>query len=400
MQPESSGGHEYARAREVPIARTAEERILAWTRAHEELAQAQAQAQEKRARVQQRVQAQNELARAWKEVARAQEEWVQEEWVQAKPRAQKEWAQEEWAWAQEEWAWAQEEAQEEGLTRAQEWLTWAKAQAQMELAQKGVQSRWVQEKWVQEDENLVRAMWDSEWAQAREWVQTEVKVQAEVRVRALGQAAGLVEALARALAQARPRMAGEIRLLVDYIPLLEWLGEQRVTPSLPQAVQSHPPTYAEVLADLKIKAILDSITPKRRHGLARQLWGHSEHWWLIQIVAPVTRLPLELLQSILSTIIGDASNSPLVLMLVCKHWNTAVTGIWAPLKLGTRTPRHAVTRRLERNASSLDVVVDTEIGRGDFAPSEAAYEALFAAIEATSRWRSLVVQTFPEHRTD
>jgi len=169
-----------------------------------------------------------------------------------------------------------------------------------------------------------------------------------------------------------------------------------VTPFLPQAVQSHSPTYAEVLADLKIKDILDSIKPKYRHHLKRHLWGHSEHRWLIQILTPVTRLPLELLQSILSPIIDDASNSPLVLMLVCKHWYTTVTSIWAPLKLGTRTPRDAVTSKLERNPWLLDVVVDTEIDRGDFTPSEAAYEAILAAIEATSRWRSFVVESFPK----
>jgi len=50
---------------------------------------------------------------------------------------------------------------------------------------------------------------------------------------------------------------------------------------------------------------------------------------------------------------------------------------------------------LERNQWLLDTVADTEIDRGDFAPSEAAFEAIFAVIGATSRWRSLVVETFP-----
>jgi len=58
-------------------------------------------------------------------------------------------------------------------------------------------------------------------------------------------------------------------------------------------------------------------------------------------------------------------------------------------------PRDAVTSKLERNPSLLDVVVDTEIDRGDSTPSEAAFEAIFAAIEAIPRWRSLVVETFP-----
>jgi len=158
---------------------------------------------------------------------------------------------------------------------------------------------------------------------------------------------------------------------------------------------SHRPTYGEVLADLKIKEILDSIIPEHRHQLTRHLWRHSEHFWLIQIFVPVTRLPPELLQSILSTVINEASGPPLVLMLVCKLWYTTVTGIWASLKLGTRTPRDAVARKLERNQWLLDIVVDTENGRADFTPSEAAYDGIFAAIEATSRWQSLVVKTFP-----
>jgi len=105
-------------------------------------------------------------------------------------------------------------------------------------------------------------------------------------------------------------------------------------------------------------------------------------------MVPVTRHPLELLQSILSIIIDDASNSPLVLMLVCKHWYTTVTGIWALVKLVTRTPKDAITMKLKRNRWLLDVVVDTEIDRGDFVPSEGAYETIFAAIEA-------IVETFP-----
>ena len=43
----------------------------------------------------------------------------------------------------------------------------------------------------------------------------------------------------------------------------------------------------------------------------------------------------------------------------------------------------------------LDVVVDTESDRGHFTTSDSAFEAIFAVIEASSRWRSLVVESFP-----
>jgi len=80
-------------------------------------------------------------------------------------------------------------------------------------------------------------------------------------------------------------------------------------------------------------------------------------------------------------------------MRVSKYWYNVVGGIWASLKLGTTTPSDAITRKLERNQWLLDVVVDTEIDRHRV--TWAAYEAIFAAIHAASRWRTLVVESFP-----
>ena len=158
--------------------------------------------------------------------------------------------------------------------------------------------------------------------------------------------------------------------------------------------EAHMVTYDEVLADLKLRDIIYSIKPNR-HRLARHLWYHPEHWWFIQTIVPITCLPLELLREILLIIIDNVSDSPFVLMGVSKHWYTVVSGIWASLKLGTTTPRDAVTRKLERNQWFLDVVIDTEIDRGGLTPSEGAYQAILAAIQAAPRWRSLVVETFP-----
>jgi len=217
---------------------------------------------------------------------------------------------------------------------------------------------------------------------APRWMERSARAQVEVsaaRAQADGRAEGRMQALLRALAQVGciRRQVGCIRPPVAIVP------------------HRYVPTYHEVFADLRIKDIIDSIDSPHRRWLARNLWRHSEHWWLIQIIVPVTRLPLELLQSILSTIIDDASGPPLALMLVCKPWYSVVAGIWASLSLGTRTPRYAVTKKLERIPRFLDIVVDTEIDRGDFTPLEGAYEGIFAAIGATSLWRSLVVQTFP-----
>ena len=248
----------------------------------------------------------------------------------------------EWAWQKAEWEREQAEREVEEFTRE-----WARVQTEVE---------------------------------AEEWVRAQVETDPEAEGCTLARARA--EAVARALALAQEISMREISMG----PLASAENERAIQ------LHSYAPPYAEVLADWNIKAILDSIKPHYRHGLARTLWRHSEHFWLIQIIVPATRLPPELLQSIFSTIIDDASGPPLVLMLVCKHWHTIVTGIWASLKLGTRTPRDTVARR---NQWLLDIVVDTEIDRSDFTSSEAAYEAIFAALEVTPRWRSLVVETFP-----
>ena len=104
---------------------------------------------------------------------------------------------------------------------------------------------------------------------------------------------------------------------------------------------------------------------------------------------------MELLHHIFLLIIDDMSGSPLALMLVCKQWHSIVTSIWASLNLRTTTPIAVVTSKLERSKWLLDVVVDTDSDRDDFIPSEGAFEAIFAAIEATPQWRSLVIESFP-----
>jgi hypothetical protein len=156
-------------------------------------------------------------------------------------------------------------------------------------------------------------------------------------------------------------------------------------------------TYQDVLADSDLKKIIYSLEPDHRYLLADHLHRRrsQEYWWLTQIVTPITRLPIELLQQIFLITIDEASGPPLVLLRVCKYWYTIVTGIWASLELGIATPKDVVTKKLERNQRLLDILVDTESDRGHFIPSRGAYGAILAVIEASSRWRSFVVETFP-----
>ena len=216
-------------------------------------------------------------------------------------------------------------------------------------------------------------------ARVRAWVQGRARQRWQMDVEAEAEAETEEEALAE----------------VDLAWARAWARLQGWRIEVETQADAHMVTYGEVLADSELMDIIHSINPENRHRLAHKVWHHSEHWWFIQIIAPITRLPSELLHQILLSLIGNANHSPLVLMQVCKLWYSIVTGIWASLKLGTTTPRDAVTRKLERSQSLLDVVVDTEVDRGDFTPPEDAYQAIFAAIQAASRWRSLVVETFP-----
>ena len=234
-----------------------------------------------------------------------------------------------------------------------------------------------------------RAVLAQELAQAQAQAQVK-RVQAKALAQAEARAVALAEALAEALAVAEAREEAR-------------KAREEAEARLPRALlgtkgleDAYPVTYGGVLADSELMDIIYSIQPENRYGLAHKAWHLSKlkHWWFIQTIAPITRLPQELLQQILLIIIDNinAGHSHFVLMRVSKHWYNMVTGIWSSLKLGTTTPRDAV---MERNQWLLDVVVDTEIDRDDFTLSEGAYQAIFAAIEATPRWRSFTVESFP-----
>ena len=201
------------------------------------------------------------------------------------------------------------------------------------------------------------------------------------------------EVRARVVAQAEKRAVARAKALAGA------LTGTRVMAGVWPEVETYTFRYDEILADLKLVDIIYTIPPYHRQSLARELSVRSytlqEYRWFIQIIIPITRLPPELLQQILLIIIDDTSHSPSVLMRVCRPWYTIVTGIWAPLKLGTRTPIDVVTNKLKRNQWFLDVSVDTKVDCGDFTQSVVPYHAIFAAIQATSRWRSFVIETFP-----
>ena len=113
-------------------------------------------------------------------------------------------------------------------------------------------------------------------------------------------------------------------------------------------------------ATVDTSTIWHILTSLNRSGVASDLWDRShekrlEYSSIIHFISPITRLPLELLHQIFLITIDEANGPPLALMLICKHWYTIVTSIWASLSLGTRTPPSAVTSKLERSRWLLDI---------------------------------------------
>ena len=264
-------------------------------------------------------------------------------------------------WQFESWAdaWTRAEAEAKAEVQAQlEVSVQAQVQAQVQAWEQSAQAQaW----WT-------RARSAQALAEARVWAQAraEARAEEEAEAEAVGVERARIEALAVARAWGWARAEARER------------GE-----SVPSAVDST--TIWHILSSLHY------------NGVAHQLWHHSpegrdEYSCIIDVIAPITRLPFELLRHIFLIIIDETSSPP---MLVCKRWHEIVTSTWASLKLGTKTPMHVVASKLERNQWLLDVVVDTDPDRGDVTPSDSAFEAIFAAIEASSRWRSLVVESFP-----
>ena len=239
--------------------------------------------------------------------------------------------------------------------------------------------------------------WLAGWPLAKRAV---MEAESEVQQFAVSWAEAWARAEVRAWAEAKATMARRLfgwdseevrkeakRGAAGALLLAETLGEARAHARgerVPDRL-ADPQTIAEILTSLN------------RSGLARSLWGdkREDYWCIVPFIAPIIDLPIELLRQIFLAIIEETNGSPLVLMLVCKQWHAIVISIWSSLNLGTRTPIGAITRRLERSQWLLDIVVDTDSDRGHFTPSGDDFEAIFAAIEATPRWRSFIIKSFP-----
>jgi len=331
------------------------------------------------------------------------------------------------------WMWADGRAQSGDLVRVQ---AQAQVHAQSEdlvtvLAQAEVQVQ-------AESEDLVRVPVQAE---AEVQAQPDAEVQArptEDLMRVLAQAQSVAFALTRALEQAEAEAEADVEAeAVTRVLALEARAESQAKSQAESQAETEAialelaevDAQVQVQVKAKVQASLWAMELARVHHamrawmqasgpiqaqtwlrvgaleaykvqVERDLWPRhrQDYWWLSQIITPITRLPPEILQQIFLILIDDDNDSPLVLMLVSKYWYNVVTGFWASLKLGTTTTKEAVIEKLERNQRLLDVAVNTNIGLYD-APINFnirdAYQGIFAAMQATSRWRRLEIVALP-----
>ena len=231
------------------------------------------------------------------------------------------------------------------------------------------------------------------WSVSLRWPRAKtaaMEAEKEVQLFAVSWAEAWARAEARAWRAMQAWWVGremEKRGVAGALLLAEAWGEARAharSECVPDSL-TDPQAIASILSDLN------------RSFFSNNLWDdpvemRDEYWCIIRFIAPITRLPIELLYQIFLATIEETSSAPLVLTLVCKQWHSIITSIWASLKLDTATPIDAVA---SKQGWLLDIVVDTDSDRGHFAPSGGAFEAVFAAIEASPRWRSFVVESFP-----
>ena len=126
---------------------------------------------------------------------------------------------------------------------------------------------------------------------------------------------------------------------------------------------------------------------------------------LAQLVAPIHRLPVELLALIFSLIPEGQNHKIDTLVRTCRRWKEIVSFIWAPLTLATWTSLDDVKATLEGSSGLISITIDPA---GDTADDPTGsvkaerYAGLMLAISTSmSRWRTLDILSLPDpHQTN
>jgi len=126
----------------------------------------------------------------------------------------------------------------------------------------------------------------------------------------------------------------------------------------------------------------------------------QENLHALSLLAPIRRLPPEMLSEIFMVAIMEYGCSPLHLTHVCRSWRLvllATSRIWSKIKVGTSTSSEKVECLLERTGrSALDVEIDTEPDEMVHTSEPCVYYPALTILAGTSgRWRNLTICSFP-----
>jgi hypothetical protein len=119
------------------------------------------------------------------------------------------------------------------------------------------------------------------------------------------------------------------------------------------------------------------------------------------LLAPIRRLPAEILSEIFLIAITAYGFSALRLMWVCRSWRSVLITLsraWSMIKVHTWTRTDLFEFLLERTRRvTLDVEIDTDSDSSSRTPDPSrSYAALAMITETSKRWRSLTIHSFPK----
>ena len=126
---------------------------------------------------------------------------------------------------------------------------------------------------------------------------------------------------------------------------------------------------------------------------------------LSQLIAPIHRLPVELLALVFSLIPDEQNHKIDTLVRTCRRWKEIVSSIWAPLKLATWTSLDEVKDTLEGSNGLFSITIDPTGDAADYPTSAVEverYAALMLAVStSTLRWKTLDILSLPDpHQTN
>ena len=126
----------------------------------------------------------------------------------------------------------------------------------------------------------------------------------------------------------------------------------------------------------------------------------QENSYAASFLAPIRRLPTEMLSEIFTVVILVYQCSPLRLMRVCRSWRCVLMTmprIWSTIKIRTWTRTDFIQFLLERTRRvTLDIEIDTDSDSGFYiADPSRSYAALAMVAKTSTRWKNLTIHSFP-----